>query len=147
MKVLAVKGTGVRVNRKEAETVRREIVSQGLLDGSRNVIHEGDDIIFPVLDGLKGDFDLVQKEFQDREEGHCDKAEIPNRTLEQLAYAGIGTSHSHFCGRGLVRFGTVRLCRLHWDGGYGGALLNGCRIAFEHAVRMDKEKLDRPCSS
>ena len=83
----------------------------------------------------------------DGKDGHHDKAAILDRALEQSAYAGIGAGHSDLCDRRLVHFGIVRLLGLPRNGDYGGALLNGRRIAFEPAVRMVKEELGRPRSS
>lgn len=60
-----------------------------------------------------------------------------------MAYAGNGTSHFDLCDRRLIHFGIIRICGFYWDGGSGGSLLNGCRMAFDQAVRLAKEKFGR----
>ncbi len=79
-----------------------------------------------------------------KKEEHYNKGKILNGTLEQLAYAGNGDSHSGLWNLRPIHFGNVRLCGLHRDGGYRGGLLNGCRMAFGQAVCLAKENRGRP---
>ena len=76
-----------------------------------------------------------------RKDGYYDKGEIPNCTLEQSAFAGIGHSRSDLCSCRLFHFALVDKGWVDRASDYRGALLNSHRVPYSHAVRLASEKL------
>ena len=59
---------------------------------------------------------------------------------------GIRTDYADLCWFRYIHISTVRCYSLYRACAYRGCLLNGCRTAFKHVVRMVKQRLryDRP---
>lgn len=73
----------LKVPKKQAESVRKELIAMGIFSNNYEIIHEGDFILFPVLEKWK--FETVEKEGEKRAEnqGSLKEALAGVLTLEE----------------------------------------------------------------
>jgi hypothetical protein len=72
----------------------------------------------------------------DLKDEYYDKGKVLDRTLEQFAFAGIGTARSDLYPRRFFHFALVGKGRIDRAFGYRGALLTDYRRPHSHAVRV-----------